>query len=165
MIPFRGRALAGVGRLLRIYDLGKKKLLRKCENKVCSLLCRPSANTCVAELGQLAVRGAPRLQHLPYSIVGLQTMGQRIYVSDVQESVHFVRYKPLENQLIIFADDTDQKFVTCTCLLDYDTVAVADKFGNISVVRVCTRPLTKIRARLISYGDCPLFRFGFPKER
>ena len=30
----QGRLLAGVGRLLRIYDLGKKKLLRKCENKV-----------------------------------------------------------------------------------------------------------------------------------
>lgn len=32
--PFQGRVLIGVGKLLRIYDLGKKKLLRKCENKV-----------------------------------------------------------------------------------------------------------------------------------
>lgn len=32
--PFQGRVLVGVGKLLRIYDLGKKKLLRKCENKV-----------------------------------------------------------------------------------------------------------------------------------
>ena len=32
--PFQGRALIGVGKHLRIYDLGKKKLLRKCENKV-----------------------------------------------------------------------------------------------------------------------------------
>lgn len=31
---YSGRVLIGVGRLLRIYDLGKKKLLRKCENKV-----------------------------------------------------------------------------------------------------------------------------------
>jgi len=30
----QGRLLVGVGRLLRIYDLGKKKMLRKCENKV-----------------------------------------------------------------------------------------------------------------------------------
>lgn len=36
--PFQGRALVGVGKLLRIYDMGKKKLLRKCENKVSSLL-------------------------------------------------------------------------------------------------------------------------------
>jgi len=31
---FQGRVLIGVGKYLRIYDLGKKKLLRKCENKV-----------------------------------------------------------------------------------------------------------------------------------
>lgn len=31
---FQGRLLIGVGRFLRVYDLGKKKLLRKCENKV-----------------------------------------------------------------------------------------------------------------------------------
>lgn len=34
MCAFQGRVLIGVGRLLRIYDIGKKKLLRKCENKV-----------------------------------------------------------------------------------------------------------------------------------
>ena len=33
--PYQGRVVIGVGRLLRVYDLGKKKLLRKCENKVC----------------------------------------------------------------------------------------------------------------------------------
>ena len=32
--PFQGRAVIGVGKFLRIYDMGKKKLLRKCENKV-----------------------------------------------------------------------------------------------------------------------------------
>lgn len=32
--PFQGRVLIGVGKMLRLYDLGKKKLLRKCENKV-----------------------------------------------------------------------------------------------------------------------------------
>lgn len=34
MCAFQGRLLIGVGRFLRIYDLGKKKLLRKCESKV-----------------------------------------------------------------------------------------------------------------------------------
>ncbi len=61
-------------------------------------------------------------------------MGQRIYVNDIQESVHFVRYKPQENQLIIFADETNQRYVTCSALLDFDTVAIADKFGSIAVV-------------------------------
>jgi splicing factor 3B subunit 3 len=36
LVPFQGRLLAGIGKHLRIYDLGKKKLLRKCENKVSS---------------------------------------------------------------------------------------------------------------------------------
>ncbi len=35
LCPFQGKVLMGVGRLLRLYDLGKKKLLRKSENKVC----------------------------------------------------------------------------------------------------------------------------------
>lgn len=104
---FQGRLIAGIGRILRIYDLGKKKLLRKCENK-----------------------------HIPNQIVNIQTMGQRIYVSDVQESVFFVRYKRAENQIIIFADDTHPRWITATTLLDYDTIATADKFGNISILRL-----------------------------
>ena len=31
---FQGKVLIGVGKLLRLYDLGKKKMLRKSENKV-----------------------------------------------------------------------------------------------------------------------------------
>lgn len=107
LCPFQGKLIAGIGRILRIYDLGKKKLLRKCENK-----------------------------HIPNQIVNIQTMGQRIYVSDVQESVFFVRYKRTENQIIIFADDTHPRWITSTTLLDYDTIATADKFGNISILRL-----------------------------
>ena len=33
LTAFKGRLLAGVGSVLRIYELGKKKLLRKCEYK------------------------------------------------------------------------------------------------------------------------------------
>ncbi|XP_035766455.1 splicing factor 3B subunit 3 [Neolamprologus brichardi] len=105
--PFQGRALVGVGKLLRIYDLGKKKLLRKCENK-----------------------------HVPNLVTGIHTIGQRVIVSDVQESLFWVRYRRNENQLIIFADDTYPRWVTTACLLDYDTMAAADKFGNISIVRL-----------------------------
>nr|XP_036881101.1 splicing factor 3B subunit 3 [Manis javanica] len=105
--PFQGRVLIGVGKLLRVYDLGKKKLLRKCENK-----------------------------HIANYISGIQTIGHRVIVSDVQESFIWVRYKRNENQLIIFADDTYPRWVTTASLLDYDTVAGADKFGNICVVRL-----------------------------
>ncbi|XP_042209519.1 LOW QUALITY PROTEIN: splicing factor 3B subunit 3-like [Homarus americanus] len=104
---YNGRVLIGVGRLLRIYDLGKKKLLRKCENK-----------------------------HIPNLIVDIKARGQRVFVSDVQESLFVLRYKRQENQLIIFVDDTNQRWVTTSCLLDFDTAAVADKFGNIAVVRL-----------------------------
>lgn len=48
-----------------------------------------------------------------------------------------VRYKRQENQLIIFADDTHPRWITCTTILDYDTVATADKFGNIAIVSYC----------------------------
>jgi hypothetical protein len=34
VLGFQGRLVAGVGKALRLYDMGKKKLLRKVENKV-----------------------------------------------------------------------------------------------------------------------------------
>jgi len=39
-------------------------------------------------------------------------------------------------QLVIFADDTLPRYVATSCMLDYDTVAVGDKFGNFSVLRL-----------------------------
>ncbi|XP_069113923.1 splicing factor 3B subunit 3 [Argopecten irradians] len=107
--PFQGRALIGVGKYLRIYDIGKKKLLRKCENK-----------------------------HVPNFIVSIHTLGNRVVVADVQESFHFVRYKRQENQLIVFADDTNPRWITASCMLDYNTVSGADKFGNITIIRLPT---------------------------
>lgn len=78
---------------------------------------------------------SPRsLQHVPNLVTGIYTIGQRVIVSDVQESLFWVRYRRNENQLIIFADDTYPRWVTTACLLDYDTMAAADKFGNISIV-------------------------------
>uniref|UniRef100_A0A672NPY8 Cleavage/polyadenylation specificity factor A subunit C-terminal domain-containing protein n=1 Tax=Sinocyclocheilus grahami TaxID=75366 RepID=A0A672NPY8_SINGR len=76
------------------------------------------------------------LQHVPNLVTGIHTIGQRVIVSDVQESLFWVRYRRNENQLIIFADDTYPRWVTTACLLDYDTMAAADKFGNICIVRL-----------------------------
>ncbi|EWC47138.1 pre-mRNA-splicing factor rse1 [Drechslerella stenobrocha 248] len=105
--PFHGRLLAGIGRDLRIYDLGMKQLLRKAQATV-----------------------APNL------ITGLTTQHQRIVVSDIQESVTYVVYKTQENKLIPFADDMVPRWTTCTALLDYESAAGGDKFGNLWVVRV-----------------------------
>ena len=61
---FKGRLLVGCGNALRLYDYGKKKLLRKVENR-----------------------------NFPNFITTIHASGERIYVGDVQESFHFVRYK------------------------------------------------------------------------
>eukprot|EP01134_Creolimax_fragrantissima_P001492 CFRG1492T1 len=107
MCAFQGRVLISVGRLLRVYDMGKRKLLRKCENK-----------------------------HIPNSIVSVMTMGSRVYVGDVQESWHFLKYKSEQNMLVVFADDTIPRWVTTGCVLDYDTICGADKFGNVCILRL-----------------------------
>ncbi len=89
-------------------------------------------------------------------IVDIKVMGNRVYVSDVQEGIQFVKYKAQENQLTLYADETMPRyiigysshqcviiiivviirFVTAACVLDYSTVASADKFGNIALVRL-----------------------------
>ncbi|RCN26719.1 hypothetical protein ANCCAN_27554 [Ancylostoma caninum] len=74
------------------------------------------------------------LSNFPVQITGIQSTGQRIIVTDSQESVHFVRYRKAENQLVIFCDDTTPRYVTTCCVLDYNTVAVGDKFGSVSIV-------------------------------
>jgi splicing factor 3B subunit 3 len=106
LLAFQGRLLAGIGKDLRIYDLGMRQLLRKAQ----------------AEIS-------------PSIIVGLQTQGSRIVVSDVQESITCVVYKFQENKLIPFADDTISRWTTCTTMVDYETVAGGDKFGNLWLLR------------------------------
>lgn len=107
LAAFKGRLLAGVGPVLRLYELGKKKLLRKCEYK-----------------------------QLPQHVAQLHTLGSRIFVGDVQESVHFFRYNKADNKLYCFADDVHPRYITAMTLLDYDTVAAGDKFGNFFVLRL-----------------------------
>lgn len=106
LLAFQGRLLAGVGSDLRIYDLGMKQMLRKCQ-----------------------------VQATPNIIVGLQTQGNRIVVSDVQESVSYVVYKFQDNKLIPFADDMIARWTTGAAMVDYETVAGGDKFGNVWLVR------------------------------
>ncbi|CAL5210272.1 unnamed protein product [Lathyrus oleraceus] len=104
---FQGRLLAGIGPVLRLYDLGKRRLLRKCENKL-----------------------------FPNTIVSIQTYRDRIYVGDIQESFHYCKYRRDENQLYIFADDCVPRWLTASYHIDFDTMAGADKFGNIYFVRL-----------------------------
>jgi splicing factor 3B subunit 3 len=102
LAAFQGRLLAGVGKALRLYELGKKKLLRKCENR-----------------------------NFPNFIQSLTVHGERVVVGDIQESFMFVKYRRTDNTFVVFADTTQPRWLTAQTLLDYDTMAGADKFGMV----------------------------------
>ena len=106
LLGFQGRLLAGVGKDLRIYDLGMRQLLRKAQAEV-----------------------------VPNLITGLQTQGSRIVVSDLQQSVVMVVFKFQDNKLIPFVDDTIARWTSCTTMVDYETVAGGDKVGNLWLLR------------------------------
>ncbi|KZT06669.1 uncharacterized protein LAESUDRAFT_700021 [Laetiporus sulphureus 93-53] len=107
VLAFQGRLAAGVGKSLGLYDMGKTKLLRKVENK-----------------------------NFSSPIVTLNMQGSRILVGDMQESIHYVAYKSPQDRLLIFADDTQPRYITSATMLDYNTVVAGDRFGNIFVNRL-----------------------------
>lgn len=106
LLPYQGKLLAGIGRTLRVYDLGLRQMLRKAQADV-----------------------APNL------IVSLQAQNNRIVVGDVQQGVTYVVYKPETNKLIAFVSDTVSRWVTSTTMVDYESTAGSDKFGNIWILR------------------------------
>ncbi|KAJ7644170.1 CPSF A subunit region-domain-containing protein [Roridomyces roridus] len=104
---FQGRLVAGVGRALRLYDIGKQKLLLKAENK-----------------------------SFASTIMTLHTQGSRIVVGDMQHSLNFIAFKEHENRLLLVADDTQSRWTTCSTMLDYNTAIAGDRFGNVFVNRL-----------------------------
>lgn len=97
----------GVGSRLRLYNLGKKQLLRK------------------AEL---------TFEH-ESQIRAVACEGNRVVVGDQRYSVTFVVFKPELLQFLPFATDSVPRHVTCLAMLDYDTVMIGDRFGSVSVLR------------------------------
>ena len=104
---FQGRLVVGVGKSLRLYEMGKRQLLRKCE-----------------------------LRGLPSFVKTIQTVGDRAFVGDMLQSVQIVRYDATSNRLVLIANDASPRPIVCQELLDWNTVAVGDKFGNVSVLRL-----------------------------
>ncbi|GJR29958.1 splicing factor 3B subunit 3-like protein [Tanacetum coccineum] len=51
-------------------------------------------------------------------------------------SFHYCKYRRDENQLYVYADDSVPRWLTSACHVDFDTMAGADKFGNIYFVRL-----------------------------
>lgn len=111
LLAFNGKLALGVGNELFFYDMGKKSMLRK-------------------------TRGTA----VPHQIVSLESKGNRIVCGDVSDSVTYLVYKPKFNRLIPFVDDVVQRWTTTTTLVDYETTAGGDKFGNIWIVRCPETP-------------------------
>ena len=109
MAHFQGRLLVGIGKSLRLYEMGKRQLLRKCE-----------------------------LKGLPTFCKTLQTAGDRAFVGDMMTSIQIVRYDATANRLALIASDPTPRPIVCQELLDWNTVAVGDKFGNVSILRLPT---------------------------
>lgn len=107
LIAFKGRLLAGIGDTLKLFDLGKLRLLRKCEYK-----------------------------KVPSRITTLDVLGNRVYVGDGQESFFFFKYRSADNTFFCYADDTVPRHLTAALNLDPNTMVGADRFGNIAVVRL-----------------------------
>jgi splicing factor 3B subunit 3 len=105
--PYKGMILAGIGYMVRLYDIGKAQLLKKCEYK-----------------------------HLYMGVNNIKVVHDRIFVTDVSDSFHLLKYKQRENQFIEVADDVLPRWITKCEVLDYGTVIGADKFENLFVCRL-----------------------------
>ena len=105
--PRVGKLLVGVHTTLQLYALGKRKMLLKCER-----------------------RG------FPTRVTRVASLSRRVFVADAAESVFFVHYTPSANLLSVFAEDTLPRAITALTVLDYHTVAVADRYGGLTTLRV-----------------------------
>merc|ERR1719247_512700 len=77
------------------------------------------------------------LKGLPTMVASLHVISpSRVVVGDLAESFHYVKYQRQENNFVIFADDVAPRWLTASAVLDANTVAGADKFGNIFVTRL-----------------------------
>ena len=102
-----GQLLAGVGRAVRLYDFGKKKLLRKSE-----------------------------LNGFPTMVNSLGVIRNRIYGGDASEGFQFVKYRASDRTMYVFAENVTSHYLTSSCIIDYDTMAGGDKFGNLLISRL-----------------------------
>jgi splicing factor 3B subunit 3 len=107
LCAFHGRLLAGVGNRVRLFELGRRKLLRKGE-----------------------------LRGLPTTVATLHASGERIFVGDAQDSVLVALWRRADNTFSLLADDPVARHVTALLPVDADTVVGADKFGSVWALRL-----------------------------
>ncbi len=105
---FKGqKILAGIGKSLRLYEIGKKKLLTKAE-----------------------------IKNLPSNVNQIKTIGKKIFVTSVSDSYHLFKYIPEEHTFYDIAQDHLPKFITAMNIIDSETVCAGDKFGNLFIGRL-----------------------------
>lgn len=121
-IEFQGKVLIGMNNYLKIFDIGKKQLLSKSSTKIESI----------------------------NKIVKIESQGLRVFVGDVKESITFLVFKPELNEFFPFIDDSISRYITTFKILDYFTVVVGDKFGNISILR-CDEETSEISEKNITF--------------
>ncbi|KAJ1797712.1 pre-mRNA-splicing factor rse1 [Coemansia sp. RSA 2399] len=110
LVAFGGMLLVGLGRALRLYDIGAKRLLQK-------------AQSLVAPHAISALRVHP-------------TAADRVFVADVQESVLLVVFSHATRAFHAVVDDVVPRYITCMHVLDDgDSVVAGDKFGNLVALR------------------------------
>jgi splicing factor 3B subunit 3 len=128
MTSFHGMLLVGVGKSLRLYDLGKRQLLRKC------------ASDDLVPSGIVSVEVAPFPRDADEdedeSPVGVPEESTRVLIGDGRFGTFFVQYDSLQNVFVTFADEVVARNLTTACALDFDTVVGSDKFGNIHTCRL-----------------------------
>ena len=135
LAAFSGRLLAGVGKSLRLYECGQKKLLRKTELR----------------------------QALSTMIQSIQVVSAtRIIVGDLAESFHFVKYKRADNEFLLFADDV--ALADGDGALDLNTMVGVDVY-NVYVCRLPRRsPTTSRRASCSRWRRAPAALNGAPSK-
>ena len=69
-------------------------------------------------------------------IVGLHVDGDRIIVSDLQDSIRLLLFNENRKQFVAVIDDNVPRWVSCLTKLDRETYALADKFGNLCIHRI-----------------------------
>eukprot|EP00948_MAST-09A_sp_MAST-9A-sp1_P002971 g2971.t1 len=116
MCEFQGRLLVGVGRTLVLYEMGKKRLLRKCEtrgfaNYIRTLL--PAENAGNSHLG-----------------TGM------VFLGDARESFSCLYYRRSDNCFVTLSEDMNVRSLTCGILVDPNTVVAGDRYGNVFALRV-----------------------------
>lgn len=88
--PFRNNILIGLGPVMRYYEIGKKKLLRKAENR-----------------------------EFQGGVIKIQSLNERIFVTDVSNSLHVFKFIQKDGYFIETADDILPRWISSTAILDY----------------------------------------------